>query len=30
MRKAGREVWSEEDFNAAAAEFERLWGKREA
>ena len=25
MRKAGREVWNEDDYNAACAEFERLW-----
>ena len=25
MRHAGRTVWDEEDFNVAAAEFDRLW-----
>ncbi len=25
MRKAGRIVWSEEDFDAAAEAFARLW-----
>ncbi len=25
MRAAARSVWSEEDFNAAAREFNRLW-----
>ena len=25
MRKAGRTHWSEEDYNAAAREFDRLW-----
>lgn len=25
MRKAGRKVWSEDDYNAAVREYERLW-----
>lgn len=25
MRAAGREAWDETDYNAAVAEFERLW-----
>lgn len=25
MRSAGRDVWNADDYNAACAEFERLW-----
>lgn len=25
MRKAGRTVWNEADYNASVAEFDRLW-----
>ena len=25
MRSSGRETWSEDDYNAAVAEFDRLW-----
>jgi hypothetical protein len=28
MRKAGRSAWSRVDYNAAAKEFKRLWGKK--
>jgi len=25
MRKAGRTIWNEDDYNAAVDEFDRLW-----
>lgn len=25
MRKNGRKVWNEEDYNVAVAEYDRLW-----
>lgn len=28
MRKAERKVWNEDDYNAAAAEFDRVWPRR--
>jgi hypothetical protein len=29
MRKGGRKIWNEQDFNAASAEFTRLIPERE-